>query len=405
MPEIFGSVLGTAAAFVFTLSVVVFVHEFGHFQAARWSKIAIDTFSIGFGRTLVGWRDKQGVAWKIGMLPLGGYVKFQDDADAVSSAPAHAYDTDAAYQEARAKGLFHAQPVAKRAFVVAAGPVTNFIFAILAFAVVTMVIGRDVSDESAMSARLDMIMADSPADKAGLKPGDVVTAIAGRDVASFGALQAFVREHPGETADIVVQRAGESVTAAITIGSRKELDRTGIERELGMLGVQRQTAPGERQVERVGPIAALGSGAEQTWDIVASTGAYIGNIFAGKASAEHISGPIGIMKVSGTVAKSSYNSGQTIWTKLGNLAVGLLAWAATLSVAVGIVNLLPVPILDGGHLMFYAAEVVRGRPLSARAQELGMRAGFALILSLFLFATWNDLQPLKVLEYLAGMLS
>ncbi|MDX2233778.1 MAG: RIP metalloprotease [Hyphomonadaceae bacterium] len=398
-------VLLSLGAFVLVLSVVVFVHEFGHFQAARWGKVAIDTFSIGFGKTLLSWRDRQGVVWRVAALPLGGYVKFTGDADAVSSHPEQASDDPAAMAEARRKGLFHAMPLSTRAFVVAAGPFTNFIFSTIAFAALIMIVGRDVTPVASLSPRIDGIEAQGPAALGGLQAGDIVTAIDGRPVASFGAMQDIVRANPGETLAFTVQRDGAIAAAQVTVGARDVIDRTGVEQETGYLGVSRQTQPEERQIERLGPLAALGDGAGQVWGIIASTGAYIGNVFSGKASAEHIAGPAGIFDASGKVAQSAIAGDDAAGDKLGRLALSLLAWAATLSVAVGLVNLMPVPMLDGGHLVFYGIEAARGRPLGPKAQEIGYRAGFAVVASLFLFATWNDLQRSNLLEFLGGMLS
>lgn len=397
--------LTSALPFIIVLSLVVFVHEYGHFQAGRWCGIAIDTFSIGFGRTLFGWRDKQGVHWRVASWPLGGYVKFRDDADAMSTGPATPYPTPEAYAEARAKGLFHAQPVAARAITTAAGPLTNFLFSVLAFALLALVLGRDVTPVADLSPRIDAVGAGGPAQKAGLAPGDVIVAIDGRAVSSFGAMQAAVRESPGKTLTFEVRRADALVRVPVAIGTRKDIDRTGLERDIGFLSVERRTLPEERKVERFGPISALGVGAGQVWDIIASTGAYVGNVFSGRASAEHIAGPAGIFDTSGKVARSAVAGDATLLDKAAGLALSLLAFAATLSVAVGIVNLLPVPILDGGHLLFYAIEAIRGRPLSPRAQEIGFRAGFAMIVSLFLFATWNDLQRFKLLEFVGRILS
>jgi regulator of sigma E protease len=394
-----------AAAFVAVLSVIVFVHEFGHFQAARWGKVAIDTFSIGFGKTLWSGRDKHGVTWRVAALPLGGYVRFAGDADAVSSHPNEALEDPAARAEARRQGLFRAMPLATRAFVVSAGPLTNFIFSILVLALLAMIVGRDVTPLDTLAPRIDGVVAAGPAATAGLRPGDVVVAIDDKPVASFGAMQEIVRARPGQRASFTVLRDGARVTTPVAIGARTEPDQTGVEQSTGFLGVSRQTLPSERRVERSGPIEAIGVGATQVWGLVANTGAYVGNVFSGKASAEHIAGPIGIFGASGQVAKGAISGDDTLGDKLTRLIVSLAQLAAMLSVAVGLVNLLPVPILDGGHLLFYAVEAVRGRPLGPKAQEIGYRAGFALVASLFLFATWNDLQRSKLLEFLGGMLS
>lgn len=397
--------LTSAVPFVLVLSLVVFVHEFGHFQVGRWCKIAIDTFSIGFGKTLFSWRDKHGVEWRIGALPLGGYVKFKDDADPMSTGPASRYDTPEAFAEARAKGLFHAQPVSSRALTTAAGPLTNFAFSILVFALLALFLGRDVTPVGELSPRIDAVGAEGPAAQAGLKGGDVVVSIDGRAVASFGAMQDMVRAAPGKTMTFEIERAGERLAVPVKVGERTDIDRTGVETQTGFLSVERRTLPEEREIERFGPIESLGVGAAQVWDIIASTGAYIGNVFSGRASAEHIAGPAGIFDTSGKVARNALTGEASVGDKIAGLALSLLAFAATLSVAVGIVNLLPVPILDGGHLVFYAIEAIRGKALSPKAQEIGFQAGFAMIISLFLFATWNDLQRFKLLEFVGRILS
>ncbi|MGE3303781.1 MAG: RIP metalloprotease [Hyphomonadaceae bacterium] len=392
------------SAFVFVLSLVVFVHEFGHFQVARWCGVAIDTFSIGFGRKLIGWRDRQGVEWKIGALPLGGYVKFIGDADAASMQAEGGAVDGAAQAEARRRGLYHAQNPWVRIAVALAGPMANFIFAIVAFGLLLMVFGRDDTPVAQLSPRIDQVQADSAASRAGLKPGDMVVSINDAPIRSFGELQKAISGSANKQFSLVVKREGDLVALSATPTSRKVMDEAGVERTQGMLGIGRTTLPGERQIKKFGPIEAIGGGAKQTWRIITSTGAYVANVFSGRASPEHIAGPLGIMDLSGEVAKVS-GQGQTILDKAGNLAAGLIGWAATLSVAVGIVNLLPVPILDGGHVLFCLVEALRGKPLDSRTQLIGFRAGLALLGSLFLFATWNDLQRLNVLEFLSGILS
>lgn len=397
--------LTSAVPFVLVLSLVVFVHEFGHFQVGRWCKIAIDTFSIGFGKTLVSWRDKQGVEWRVGRWPLGGYVKFQDDADPMSTGPATKYETDAEKAAARAKGLFHAQPVSSRALTTAAGPVTNFVFSIFVFALLALFMGRDVTDVAKLSPRIDAVIADGPAAKAGLQAGDVIVSVDGKAVTSFGEMQQAVRAHPGDAMVFDIRRGSETVSVPVTVGATKSIDATGIETTVGFLSVTRDTRPEERQLERFGPIGAIGEGARRTWELVAATGAYVGNVFSGRASAEHVAGPAGIFDMSGKVARGAVSGDADFGEKTTRLVLSLLAFAATLSVAVGLVNLLPVPILDGGHLVFYAIEAIRGRPLSQKAQEIGFQAGFAMIVSLFLFASWNDLQRFKLLEFVGRILS
>jgi len=391
MPDVLQSiqnVLIYAASFVVVLSVVVFVHEFGHFQVARWRKVAIDTFSIGFGKTLVSWRDKQGVEWKVGALPLGGYVKFSDDADAMSSGPREQINDPVAMAEARRKGLFHAQPLSTRSMVVAAGPVTNFIFSIFAFAVIALIMGRNVTDMTQIPARLASVAPNSAAASAGLAPNDIITGANGETIANFAELQAIVAASPGQPVALQVQRDGATVnlTATPTANNGR-----------GMLGVSGPLIlDSERQIERYGFLESIAFGAQSTWQIVAQTGEYIGAIFAGRESGDQIAGPIGIINVSGQVATSAISGPTGDWgDRLGMLGLALLNLAAVLSVAVGFVNLLPIPILDGGHLLFYAIEGARGgKPLPPQAQEWAYRAGFAVMASLFLFATWNDITRL-----------
>jgi regulator of sigma E protease len=368
-------------SFVLVLSIVVFVHEYGHFQVARWRRVAIDTFSIGFGKTLLGWRDKQGVQWKVGALPLGGYVKFADDVDAMSTAPRERIEDPQALADARKRGLFHAQPLSTRSLVVAAGPFTNFIFAILAFALLAYIVGRD-------TARIDQIEPNSPAAAAGLLAGDVVVAIEGARIDDFQDLQRVVAVSPGEELDLIVRRGDREVAVQLTPRPRADNPRAGA------IGVGHSSTFESR--ERIGPLAALAEGAKSTWEIIAQTCTYIAAVFTGAESGDQIAGPAGILMVSGQVATSALDVPEaTITQRAQMLALALLNLAAVLSVAVGFVNLLPIPILDGGHLLFYAVEAVRGgRPLPAAAQEWAYRAGFAVMASLFLFATWNDITRL-----------
>ena len=398
-------VLLNMAAFVLVLGVVVVVHEYGHFQVARWCKIAVKSFSLGMGPPVAALTDKHGTTWKISAIPIGGFVSWLDDTDPTSTRPPTEEARALTDEEARRRGYFHAQPVAKRAAVSVAGPLTNFVFSAGAFALLAMIVGQNVIPVEALSPRLDVISPASPAFAAGLRSGDVVTAIDGQPVGSFGRLKELVGASPGKSSTFSIVRDGAALDVSVKIGDHTEPDMTGVDHRTGFLGVGREPLPSEVRIERPGPIKAIGMGATQVWDIIASTGAYVGNVFSGRASATHIAGPAGIFAASGAVAKSAISGDATPGEKAARLALSLLAWAAQLSVAVGIVNLLPVPLLDGGHLLFYGIEAVRGRPLGPKAQEIGYRAGFALVASLFLFATWNDLQRFKLLEFLGGMLS
>jgi regulator of sigma E protease len=385
--ELLQSALVSIVAFVLVLSVVVFVHEYGHFQAARWCRVAIDTFSIGFGKRLIGWRDRQGVEWKVGALPLGGYVKFKDDADPASSKPATADYTDPAVLEAdRRKGLFHAQPVGARAFVVAAGPLTNFIFAVIAFAAVGLAIGRDLTDYANLPVRVGEVQQGGAGEAGGLQRGDVIKAVDGAPVATFGAFRDTVMASPGRPLTVEVERYGLFKSLTITPKGEPEGGQT-----VGRIGVGPLVLPEDRNVQPMNPLEALGFGAEQTWRIIALHGEFFAKLVSPNPPTDQVSGVIGIFDQTGKVANAAVAGDKDMLARAGDLAIVLISWAAMLSVAVGIVNLLPIPILDGGHLVFYAVEAIRGRRLSDRAQEWSFRAGLVVLLSLFIFATWNDL--------------
>jgi regulator of sigma E protease len=377
----------TVLPFVLVLSVVVFVHEFGHFQAARWCRIAIDTFSIGFGNRLFGWTDRTGVEWKVGALPLGGYVKFKDDADPASSKPVNADYSDPAQLEAdRRKGLFHAQPVAARAFVVAAGPLTNFLFAIVAFAAIGMIVGKDVTRYDDLPVRVGQAEAGTPAARAGLHSGDIIRQIDGQPIARFEDLVKVVGASENKPLVFTIDRGGQTLSLTVT---PERITRAG--QSAVRIGAPRLILDGERQIEPLGPIDAIGHGMSQTWTIIALHGDFFAKLVSPNPPTDQLSGPIGILDQTGKVAQAAVTGNKTLAQQAGDLGLMLLGWAALLSVAVGIVNLLPIPILDGGHLVFYAVEAIRGKRLSDKAQEWSFKAGLVVLLSIFVFATWNDL--------------
>jgi regulator of sigma E protease len=346
------------------------------------------------GPAIAARKDRHGTTWKLGAIPIGGFVSWLDDTDPSSTGPAPEEFRGLSHEEARRRGHFRAQPIWARAFVVAAGPVSNFIFAIVAFAAVVMIAGRDMTDRAALTPRIDGVMANSAAAAAGLRAGDVVVEIAGQPVRAFGDFQRVVMEHPGDELPISVRRGAEIVALRVTPAATEAPGPDGRTRRIGFLGIERRTLPEERVIERVGPLNALGIGATQTWSIVAMTGVYLGDVVTGKASAQHIAGPAGILSESGRIASRAIEQeGAGPWERAGDLLLSLVQWAAILSVAVGIVNLLPIPILDGGHLLFYAIEAIRGgKPLPPQAHEWALRAGLAVLGGLFLFATWNDIQ-------------
>lgn len=392
------SALIYAGAFISVLGVVVFVHEYGHYQVGRWCGIAVKSFSIGFGKEWFGWTDKHGTRWKVSRIPIGGFVSWADDSDPTSAGPATEEHKSLSPEEARARGHFRAMPIWKRAAATAAGPAANFVFSISVIALLLMTIGRDATDYAKLPARVDGVQAGSAAERAGLIVGDIIVRADTTDIPSFSALQAYVADRAGQPVTLTVRRQGADILAPIVPDRVEAPDAQGVPRPIGRLGIQRTLRPEEKVTERLGPLAAIGAGAQATWNYVAVTGAYIGAVLTGKASGDQISGPAGIFAASGQVASQALGVGadedeRTVGERAAALALSLLQWAALLSVAVGIANLLPIPLLDGGQLVFFAAEAVRGgKPLPARVQEAAFWTGAFTLASLFLFATWNDVQ-------------
>jgi regulator of sigma E protease len=359
-----GSYTGWIVPFLFTLTIIVFFHELGHFLVARWCGIRVLVFSMGFGPELAGFNDRHGTRWKLSLIPLGGYVKFFGD-DNEASVPDPV--VLAAMSEEDRRHSFFGQSVGRRAAVVVAGPLTNFILAIVIFAGVFMMFGKPTA-----VPRVASVEANSAAAAAGFQPGDLVTAIDGRKIDNFVDMQRIVGFSGGHPLTIVVDRGGVPVTLTAT---------PEIKNNRGVLGVTRSSQPGDVNVESVAPLDAVKLGVEKTWFIVETTLTYIRDVFAGRQSADQIGGPIGIARISGQVAELGWGA--------------LFDFVGVISVSIGLLNLFPVPLLDGGHLLFYSIEAVRGRPLSERAQEVGFRIGLAIVVMLMIFATVNDILHLR----------
>ncbi|MBN9452958.1 MAG: RIP metalloprotease RseP [Bosea sp.] len=361
--------LGYLLPFLFVLTIVVFVHELGHFLVGRWCGVDVKTFSIGFGRELFGFNDRHGTRWRFALIPLGGYVKFSGDADASSAPDAAAVDRMSPQDRARS---FPAQSLGERAAIVAAGPIANFLLAILIFAGSAFFFGKQV-----LIPRVDAVVAGSAAEKAGLKAGDIVIAIDGQKVDSFSDMQRIVSIRPEERLEVSVERDGSLMTLPVTPALTEMKTELGTQR-IGVIGVRASPRPEDWRTQRFGLLDSARTGFVETWFVVTRTYDYIAKLVTGRESTDQLSGPIRIAQVSGIVASN------------GGL-LGLINLAAILSVSIGLMNLVPVPMLDGGHLLFYLYEALRGRPLSPRAQEIGFRLGLALVLMLMLFVTWNDI--------------
>jgi regulator of sigma E protease len=363
-----GGGLGFLLPFLFVLSLVVFFHELGHFLVARLCGVWILAFSIGFGPELIGFNDRHGTRWKIAAIPLGGYVKFFGD-DSAASTP----DTKrlAAMDAAEKSKSFMFQPLPKRAAIVVAGPLANFLLAIVIFAGMLMIYGKQTT-----TARVDSVQPDSAAAAAGFEAGDVVVAIDGRAIDSFEEMKRIVSDSAGEPLKITVLRNGADHVLEATPKLTVEKDIFGVHR-IGLLGIARSPDPADLKFQRVSVPQALWMGVSETWDVIEQTLVYIGGVISGHKSADQLSGPIGIARVVGQAATISF--------------AFVVHIAAVISVSIGLLNLFPIPLLDGGHLLFYSIEAVRGRPLSERAQEFGFRIGLAIVLMLMIFATFNDI--------------
>jgi len=370
--------LGYVFWFLVVLTVLVFVHEFGHYLVARWNSVRVEVFSIGFGPELFGWNDRAGTRWKVSAIPLGGYVKMFGDADPASMPSSDVHEMT---PEERAVA-FHHKRLPQRAAIVAAGPVANFIFAIVALAGLFATVGQPFTPP-----QVGTVQAGSAAAAAGIQPGDVVASIDGQAIERFEDVQRIVRLDPGRAMSLVVHRGDKDLTLSVTPKLSEVTDRFGNKHQYGLLGIVGQ---GVKYV-RYGPVAAVGRAVGETADIVTGTLQAVWQMIIGARSTDELGGPLRIAQMSGEVAQYGFSA--------------ILPFMAVLSINLGLINLFPIPVLDGGHLLFYAAEALRGRPLGHRAQEYGFRFGLALVLTLMVFATWNDLVHLRVVEFLKALVT
>ncbi|WP_304169725.1 RIP metalloprotease [Phenylobacterium aquaticum] len=395
------STLISAMCFVLVLTLVVTIHELGHFLAAKSCGVAIDRFSIGFGRPILSWTDRSGVEWRVGWIPLGGYVRFSGD-DNAASVPDRD-DLESLRQEIESREgraavarYYHFKPLWQRAFVAAAGPMANFALAITLFAALLLIFGQYVSPP-----RVAAVGPDSPAQRAGFLPGDVVLKVQGKAIRGFDEIAETAQIRVNLPTHFLVQRGGSTVDLIATplLVNRVDAQMGGM-RKQGTLGL---TAQGAYEHIAYGPVQALAGGVDRTADMIGTTVFYLGRMITGQVSADQLSGPLGIARVSGKIARNATADAPNFAAVLLGGGVALLQLAAAISVGVGFMNLLPVPVLDGGHLLFYAYEALARRPLAAKVQAAGYRVGLALVLGLMLFATWNDLQQLRVFKILGGL--
>lgn len=354
--------------FLVVLTVIVFVHEMGHYLVARWNGVAIHTFSVGFGRELVGWNDRHGTRWRISAIPLGGYVRFVGDMN-----PASVPDPEAAanVDPALAPRLFVNKNVWQRIAIVAAGPLANVLLTFLILYALLLGYGRYT-----IPPVISEVVSGSVAETAGFLPGDEIVAVDGYAVRGFEDFQRYVATSPERPVVVDLMRAGAERTLTLVPEAVEIEDRFGNDQRIGRIGVSRDVEETDVTLYRPGPIEAVGMTFEEIRFIVQRTAAFLGDFFVGRGDVEQLGGPVKVAKVSGEVATLGF--------------VALINLMALLSLNIGIFNLLPVPMLDGGHLLYYFIEAVRGRPLSMRIQEIGFRFGFALVLALMVFTLFND---------------
>lgn len=354
--------------FLVVLTVIVFVHEMGHYLVARWNGVAIHTFSVGFGRELVGWNDRHGTRWRISAIPLGGYVRFVGDMN-----PASVPDPEAAanVDPALAPRLFVNKSVWQRIAIVAAGPLANVLLTFLILYALLLGYGRYT-----IPPVISEVVSGSVAEAAGFLPGDEILAVDGYAVRGFEDFQRYVATSPERPVVVDLVRSGAQRTLTLVPEAVEIEDRFGNDQRIGRIGVSRDVEETDVTLYRPGPVEAVGMTFEEIRFIVQRTAAFLGDFFVGRGDVEQLGGPVKVAKVSGEVATLGF--------------VALINLMALLSLNIGIFNLLPVPMLDGGHLLYYFIEAARGRPLSMRIQEIGFRFGFALVLALMVFTLFND---------------
>lgn len=401
-----GQALISLVAFLAVLTLIVTIHELGHFLVARAFGVKVDQFSLGFGKTLLSRTDKHGTEWRVAALPLGGYVKFSGDLDA-SSVPDEAGLAElrrrviAEHGPGAERDYFHFKPVWQRALVVAAGPAANFVLAAVLFTILFTVIGEQI-----LAPRVHSVTPGSPAAEAGFQPRDLVVAVNGRPVRDEQAVKRIIVMSANEPVAFTVDRAGKRLELTATPRRQVEDDQIAGRVKIARLGMyfwpMVQSDVSNRPLN---PIEAAGLGVNRIGEVLGTTFTYIGRIFAGKESGDMLGGPLGIAKAAGGVTTQAAAVEGDLGVKALTVGLNLLQLAAILSIGIGFLNLLPIPVLDGGHLTFYAYEAVARRPVAAKVQEAGYRVGLALLACFMLFATWNDIQKFNLFQFLGGLAS
>ncbi len=360
--------------FLVVLTVLVFVHELGHYTVARLNGVRIEVFSIGFGPELFGWTDRAGTRWKFSVIPLGGYVRMLGEGDGRHDDPSIESPSES----------FAQKRLGQRAAIVAAGPITNFLFAIMAFAILFATVGQPYS-----APVVGTVVPQSAAEEAGFHPGDRILTVDGTSIDRFEDLQQIVRMSNGASLAMSVEREGEAAPVTIIVQPRltETADADGTPQQTYLLGLQRSGTP----LKQHNPVSAVWAATQATYALSVGTLRYVGEMIVGQRGTEELGGPIRIGQMSGEFAKRG--------------VVPLVWFMALLSINLGLINLFPVPMLDGGHLAFYAVEAVRGRPLGERTQEYGFRIGMVLVIALMIFVTYKDLGYFRIFEYFKNIVS
>jgi len=405
MLGVLGQVLISIASFLLVLTFIVTIHELGHFLVARAFGVKVDRFAVGFGKAVASRTDRHGIEWRLGWLPLGGYVKFSGDLDATgvpdrAGLEAMRQALTAKHGPGAERDYLYFKPLWQRALVVAGGPFANFVLAIFIFTLLFSLVGVELRP-----ARVMQVQAGSPAAAAGFQQGDLITHVNGKLIADGGEVTRVVALSSGDPVRFTVERGGQAVQLTATPERRVETDRIAGRVTVGRIGLGLGSTRDEIRHVRYGPIAAVGQGVRETGAILNTTLTYIGRIFTGRESGDQFSGPLGMAKATGSLTTAAVEANPAPGAMAINLILTLTTLAAILSIGIGFLNLLPIPVLDGGHLLFYGYEAVAKQPVSARFQEMGYRAGLALLAGFMLFATWNDLQKLNIFQFLGGLVS
>lgn len=398
-----GQALIYIVPFLLVLTFIVTIHELGHFLAARAFGVKVDRFSVGFGKTIVARTDKHGTEWRLAWLPLGGYVKFSGDLDA-SSVPDHAGLAELKQRVVAENGpgaerdYFHFKPIWQRALIVAAGPAANFLLALVLLTGLFMALGELISPP-----RVGQVVPGSPAAVAGFASGDMIRTVNGRPVDEAADVTEIVILSAGDPLRFEVDRAGERLSLVATPVRQMEDNAIAGRVRVARIGLTLEPLQTDYRFRRLNPLEAAGKGADRIVATIGGTMTYLGRILVGKESGDLLNGPLGIAKAAGGITQQSAAASSDPGLSALNVLVNLIQFAALVSIGIGFVNLLPIPVLDGGHLLFYAYEAVARRPVPANVQEVGYRVGLALLVGLMLFATWNDLQKLSLFKFLGGL--